>query len=62
MRMSAILKAIFSPNDGTRQAVQDRVVASRVKVEKAASRLEETVRDLLARNDRLTGRTNGNGS
>ena len=62
MKMSAILKAIFSPHDGTRRDVQAKVVASRVRVERAASRLEETVRELLERNDRLTGRAHGNGS
>ena len=63
MRMSALLKAIFSPNDGTRRDVHAKVVASRVRVERAANRLEVTIREMMDRNDRLTGRApNGNGN
>lgn len=54
--MTGLLKSIFAPNDGSRKRVQDEVTASRERVEKAANRFEETVRDLLERNDKLTGR------
>ena len=54
--MTGLLKSIFAPNDGSRQRVMDEVTASRERVEKAANRFEETVRDLLKRNDDVTGR------
>lgn len=58
--MPGLLKMIFQPNDGSRRTVRREVVNSRVNVEKAATRLEDTVRDLLERNDKLTGRGNAN--
>lgn len=54
--MTGILKSIFSPKDGSRQKVREEVVTSRERVETAANRFEETIRDLLDRNDKLTGR------
>jgi len=54
--MTSILKSIFRPNDGTREKVKGEVVASRENVEKAVNRFEETIRDLMDRNDKLTGR------
>lgn len=56
--MTGLLKSIFAPNDGSRTRVKAEVEASRERVEKAANRFEETVRDLLERNDKLTGRDN----
>jgi hypothetical protein len=55
-KMVALLKAIFQPKDGTRQRVKEEVMSSRRKVEYAASQFELTIRELLDRNDRLTGR------
>lgn len=49
---------IFRPHDGTRQRVKDDVETSRRDVEYAVNRFEETIRDLLDRNDQLTGRKN----
>ena len=54
--MTGILKSIFRPNDGTREKVKGEVVASRESVDKAVNRFEETIRDLMDRNDKLTGR------
>lgn len=56
--MTGILKSIFRPNDGTREKVKGEVVASRESVDKAVNRFEETIRDLMDRNDKLTGRAN----
>ena len=47
---------IFRPHDGTRTAIKEEVAASRSAVQVAASRFEQTVTDLLERNDKLTGR------
>lgn len=54
--MTGVLKSIFAPNDGSRQRVQEAVTASRERVESAANRFEDTVRELLGRNDSVTGR------
>lgn len=54
--MTGLLKSIFAPNDGSRKKVQEAVTASRENVEKAASRFEDTVRELLQHNDSITGR------
>lgn len=59
--MTGFLKSILYPHDGTRKAVKEGVVASRVGVERAVTRFEETVRDLLKENDKLTGRTGNAG-
>lgn len=56
--MPGILKSIFYPHDGSRQKVREEVASSRESVEKAVNRFEETVRDLMDRNDKLTGRAN----
>lgn len=56
--MPGIFKSIFRPHDGTRQKVKTEVVSSRESVEKAVNRFEETVRELLDRNDSLTGKAN----
>lgn len=56
--MTGILKSIFRPNDGTREKVKGEVVASRESVDKAVNRFEETIRELMDRNDKLTGRAN----
>ena len=49
---------IFKPHDGTRATIREEVASSRVAVQIAASRFEQTVNDLLERNDKLTGRNN----
>lgn len=49
-------KMIFKPHDGSRQRVKDAVEESRQKREAANSRFEDTVRELLDANDRITGR------
>ena len=56
--MTGILKSIFGPKDGSRQKVKEEVASSRERVETAANRFEETIRDLLDQNDKLTGRRN----
>lgn len=56
--MTGILKSIFRPHDGTREKVKREVVASRESVDRAANRFEETIRDLMDHNDKLTGRAN----
>lgn len=53
---AGFLKSIFRPHDGTRQKVQEEVVTSREKVETAVDRFEDTIRELIDRNDELTGR------
>lgn len=59
--MTGLLKSILYPHDGTRKAVKEGVVASRVGVERAVTRFEETISDLLKENDKLTGRTGNAG-
>jgi hypothetical protein len=54
--MTGFFKSIFAPNDGTRRKVKEEVAASRERLETAANRFEETVRQLLERNDQVTGR------
>lgn len=54
--MAGVLAKIFSPNDGSRAAIEKRVVASTQQVEAAANRLKDTVRELLDENDKVTGR------
>lgn len=54
--MGNFWKMIFNPHDGTRREALAEVTASRVKLESSASRLEETIAELLDRNDKLTGR------
>lgn len=54
--MAGLLKSILYPQDGSRKAVKEGVVASRVGVERAVTRFEETIRDLLKENDKFTGR------
>lgn len=54
--MPGILTMIFRPYDGSRRKVRDDAATARQDVEKAANRLEKTIRDLLERNDELTGR------
>ena len=54
--IKGILKAIFSPKDGSRQSVVDDVAESRARVSEAANRFEETVCEMIHRNDKLTGR------
>lgn len=54
--MPGILAKIFRPNDGSRKQVAAAVVTSRKHVEYEASRLKETIRELMDTNDRLTGR------
>lgn len=56
--MPGILNSIFRPQDGSRQKVREEVASSRQSVEKAVNRFEETIRDLMDRNDKLTGRDN----
>lgn len=53
-----LFKMIFKPHDGTRQRVKTDVEISRRDVEYAVNRFEETIRNLLDRNDQLTGRKN----
>lgn len=55
--MSALLKAIFQPKDGTRERVKEAMAVSQEKMARAANRFETVVGELLDRNDRLTGRT-----
>lgn len=57
--VASTIKAIFRPDDGPRLAVQEGVKASRCDVVDASNRLESTIADLLAENDRLTGRNRG---
>lgn len=54
--MSALLKAIFQPKDGTRERVREQIANSQEAMKRAANRFESTVSELLDRNDRLTGR------
>ena len=56
-----IIRSIFKPNDGSRQKILADVAASRAMVEDKATRLEGTIRELLDRNDELTGRAKPNG-
>jgi hypothetical protein len=58
MTIARVFRMIFRPNDGSRQEVKNAVEASRVQKDKATSRFEETIRDLLRVNDEITGRKN----
>lgn len=55
--LTDILRSIFKPNDGSRQKILAEVTASREMVEEKANRFEGTIRELLERNDVLTGRS-----
>lgn len=52
----SLLSAIMRPHDGTRKKVAQQVAESVAKRETARSRFEDTVRELLEVNDRLTGK------
>lgn len=54
--MTGIFNAIFRPKDGSRRKVEAEVKASREKVTRATSRFEQTIQELIDRNDNLTGR------
>ena len=54
-----LFRMIFRPHDGTRQQVQEEVKTSRKEIEVAVNRFEETIKELLHQNDRLTGRSYG---
>lgn len=49
-------KMIFKPNDGHRAAVKAEVAESAKARESATNRFEQTVKEVLEINDRLTGR------
>lgn len=51
--MAGMIKAIFAPHDGSRQRVLEATAAARNEAYGAMNRLEETVSDLLKRNDDL---------
>lgn len=53
--MTGLWKSIFAKDDA-QQKVREDVINSRERVERASSRLEETIRAVLTRNDELTGR------
>lgn len=52
----SLFSAILRPHDGTRRKVTQAVATSAAQRETARSRFEDTVRELLEVNDRLTGR------
>lgn len=54
----SLWKTIFRPHDGTRAAIREEVEASKKARESATTRFEQTVREVLEINDRLTGRKN----
>lgn len=56
--MTGILKSIFYPHDGSRKRVREEVASSRENVERAVNRFEDTIKGLMDRNDKLTGRAN----
>lgn len=56
LHMPGLFAMIFRPHDGSRERVKNEVVQSRVKLEKSVNRFEETVREMMARNDEITGR------
>ena len=55
--MNKFWKEIFNPRDGSREKVKGEVLLSRQNVERAVNRFEDTIRELLDENDKLTGRT-----
>lgn len=54
--MSAFLKAIFQPKDGTRERVKEAMAVSQEQTKRAVNRFETVIGELLVRNDHLTGR------
>lgn len=54
--MTGLLKMILRPNDGRRRTITEEVQESIQQRKTASSRFEETVRELLEVNDRITGR------
>lgn len=54
--MNALLKAIIQPKDGTRERVREAIATSQAKMEHASNRLDTIIKDMLDRNDQLTGR------
>lgn len=53
--MTGLWKSIFGKDD-VQAHVRERSIESTEAVKKAANRLEETIRDVLLRNDNITGR------
>lgn len=49
-------KTIVNLRDGSRERIKREVAESAIGREQAASRLEDTIRELLETNDRVTGR------
>lgn len=56
MKLVQVLKKIFAPNDGIRRRVHAEVVESVHEVEAASMRLDNLIRQMMDRNDGLTGR------
>ena len=57
LAMQNIFQLIFAPRDDHRK-MQEAVVLSRMDVEKAKNRFEDTIKELLKQNDTLTGKAN----
>lgn len=58
--MNGLLKAIFQPKDGTRERVKEAMASSQTKMTLAANRFETVVKEMLDRNDQVTGRAGRN--
>lgn len=54
--MRHVLQQIFRPNDGSARAIQAAVNDAMQESKQASDRLVETVRELMERNDTITGR------
>lgn len=54
--MRKVLRQIFRPNDGSARAVQAAVRMHVLETKRSADAMMETVRELMERNDKITGR------
>ncbi len=57
MAKQNLFQTLFGSRDGNPVQVKEAVATSRENVQQAANRFEETIRDMMKRNDRLTGRS-----
>jgi hypothetical protein len=57
MSLARLWKMIVHPSDGTREKVKAAVERSTLDRQIARSRFEDTIRELLEVNDRVTGRS-----
>lgn len=56
MTLKRMMKVLFTRRSDRVDAITQKIEAATTENKKAASRLTETIRDMLTENDRVTGR------